>query len=444
MHVAVLPSSSALHAEAAALAASGRLRSGSDLTSPHTFADSLGPDDHAILPYELARDWLVPLTNRCRAGALAAVHLVVTETTPHWDDIGFRVRPWVQGIYFVGPSAPAAPRGTAPAPLLRVPDLAAVIAAAERAAFAVSELPTAFPPKIQIETTAHCGLDCPFCPKSWQEPDRTRMSEALFERILRECGEGRPDSIELYLNGDPLTDPRLESLADVAKALSPSSLIEIITHERTINPRRAKRLAVSGLDAVFVSVNFTEPTAAEEVRRRLARIAEIRTLFRDNDKHLGVVVLWNLMDAATRAHFVAACAELELPFDRFRATTRMGDVDLDQFAHAERLTASSRFCERPFTKAYVRATGAVLLCCEDWEDRWVLGNVNDTPLAEIWASAVYRERRRSFIEGRLSAPCEGCEYIAPRARASGPGAAPTRAEAAPVAAHAGLGGSSRG
>lgn len=412
MHYAILPVESALYGEAAALARAGKL----SLLDALPSLDALTADDFVVLHAALVAPWLGALTDRCRGGLLGAIRIVVESSPPPWERIGFRVRPWVQSIHLLGDhNLVEARAATTPAPLVQSTSLAAVLEDFTRPAFRPEEIPTAFPPKIQIETTAFCAVDCPFCPISTRETrDRTRMTDALFAHIIGECSAGRPDTIELYLNGDPLTDPRMEHLADVAKAANPTSLIEIITHERSITRKRAPALAASGLDAVFVSVNIEAAVDLAAMRARLERVAALREVFLARGKQLVVVTLANLLEASRLAQFEAIAAELGVPVERFRATARMGDVDLAHFAvGGAARTPAARVCERPFTKAYVRATGDVLLCCEDWNDRWVMGNVAVTPLAEIWASALYRARRRALLDGRLEAPCAGCEYAGP-------------------------------
>lgn len=407
MRHVVLAAGSPLAAEASDLASRGALTR----LDPGPGIEHLGPHDFVVLEVAAAPRWLDAMTERCRAGRLGAVRLVSAEGIAAWEPIGFRVRPWVQSIHLVG-TAGTLPPGVAPAPVRRDLDLAAVLADFDRPAFRPEELPTAFPPKLQIETTAYCTIDCPYCPIATRHiRDRTKMGEDLFVRLLDECRVHRPDSLELYLNGDPLTDPRLEHLADLAKAATPTTLVEIITHERSINDVRAQRLAASGLDVVFVSVNFHEPTDEATMRARLGRIAGFRRHFLERGKQLVVVTLMNLLDATARSAFERIQAELGLPYERFRATGRLGDVDLGRFPQAAgRRAPATRVCERPFTKAYVRATGAVLLCCEDWQDKWVLGNVHERPLAEIWTSELYRRHRRNLLSGTPSAPCDGCEY----------------------------------
>ncbi len=405
MHFAIVPTSSSLRARVAPLVATGKLR----LLGSRQEAEALGSADHVLLHVDEVGRWLSPLSERCRGGRLGSIRILIDGVPPPWERIGFRVRPWVQAIHLLG-SQRVHP-GTTPAPLVWSASVEEVLAGWDQPAFRPDELPTVFPPKLQVETTAHCGLACPYCPKPTQAPDRTQMGEDLFRKIMAECGVGQPDSIELYLSGEPLTDPRLEHLADIAKEASPGSLIEIITHERSVTGRRAKRLAESGLDVVFVSVNFHEPTPAVDMRKRLERVARLRELFLARHKQLVIVTLSNLLDDDGRADFEAIATELSLPFERFRATNRLGDVDLSQFpAAATAAPAAPRVCERPFTKAYIRARGDVLLCCEDWNDRWVLGNVAQMPLAAIWSNALYRERRRSLLEGRPAAPCDRCVY----------------------------------
>ena len=219
--------------------------------------------DQALLGVAASVFWLRPLLRRCQQGRLGDVALLADGPLPAASRIGLRCRPWLQGVFLPGLPPPA---GVAPASWVPCGDLAGAIERWGPPRLGFSERPSAFPRSLQLQTTTACRAGCAWCPHSRRSLPERSMEEALFARIVDQCAEQPPDLLELYFHAEPLEDPRLERLADLAKERCPSSLISIVTHERAIAASRARSLASSGLDVVFVSVNITGPELQERLR----------------------------------------------------------------------------------------------------------------------------------------------------------------------------------
>jgi hypothetical protein len=56
------------------------------------------------------------------------------------------------------------------------------------------------------------------------------------------------------------------------------------------------------------------------------------------------------------------------------------------------------FCRIPFEKIEILAGGEVFLCCPGWL-RKPIGNLNETPLLELWKNGVAQEIRQSMYDG---------------------------------------------
>ncbi|MFW6056946.1 MAG: SPASM domain-containing protein [Chloroflexota bacterium] len=54
--------------------------------------------------------------------------------------------------------------------------------------------------------------------------------------------------------------------------------------------------------------------------------------------------------------------------------------------------------------------GDVILCCNDWEHRLVVGNLHITSIRTVWNSERLNNIRRSIVSGqaRSVAPCSAC------------------------------------
>ena len=72
-------------------------------------------------------------------------------------------------------------------------------------------------------------------------------------------------------------------------------------------------------------------------------------------------------------------------------------------------------CNLPFTFAKVDHKGNVFSChCPAWLKRQTpMGNINQTPLKEIWNNQAYQDMRQGFLEGRYDDFCysQSCPYL---------------------------------
>jgi radical SAM protein with 4Fe4S-binding SPASM domain len=66
-------------------------------------------------------------------------------------------------------------------------------------------------------------------------------------------------------------------------------------------------------------------------------------------------------------------------------------------------------CPKVYDRMLIRSDGSVIPCCYDLEGEFVMGNVNSTPLAEIWQGISYNVlRERLKTERRRISLCSTC------------------------------------
>jgi MoaA/NifB/PqqE/SkfB family radical SAM enzyme len=406
----LLPADSRFAAEARELD-----RSGAAVAVPianGTTAEDLvfSPDDQVLVDARLIASCFFPLLARCRSGDLGDLRVLVDGDPSPLARIGLRARPWLRGVHVAENGRATDPSGILPAPISRVRGLREIVENWGPVPLRYAPVPCAFPPKLQIETTTACLARCAYCPKSALPDERSFMDAGLFDRIAAECGDGKPDSIELYFNGEPLLDARLEDLAGRIKRITPESVVSIITGEGALTLERARSLAGCGLDVVFVSVNVVGDPTESDVTRRIAAVASFRDVLGAKGTRLGIVSMGNFMAPATADALRRAAAREGLPLDLFRGTSRVGDVPIERFRRPDD-RPPRRPCERPFTKAYIRYNGDVVLCCEDWRHTRVMGSLTTSTLAEIWTGNAYQDVRRALLARRVPPPCDRCDYV---------------------------------
>ena len=65
-------------------------------------------------------------------------------------------------------------------------------------------------------------------------------------------------------------------------------------------------------------------------------------------------------------------------------------------------------CHYPFYKAYIDWNLDIRLCCHDWKDKIVMGNLREERFDSIWYGKKYNEYR---INQRSKSPCKNCNVI---------------------------------
>ena len=69
-----------------------------------------------------------------------------------------------------------------------------------------------------------------------------------------------------------------------------------------------------------------------------------------------------------------------------------------------------RRCFYPFYTTLIDYNGDVILCPHDWEKKYIVGNVTENTLWNIWTSKKYDTARKMLSKkNRNFSPCDGCD-----------------------------------
>jgi tungsten cofactor oxidoreducase radical SAM maturase len=119
--------------------------------------------------------------------------------------------------------------------------------------------------KLYIEPTTACNLECRTCIRNiWQDPIE-HMSRQTFQRVL----EGIPELPNLKRViftsfGEPLTNPRLLDMIESLRALDMA--VTVGTNGLLLNENIAGELVRLGVDRVMVSIDGGKPETYADVR----------------------------------------------------------------------------------------------------------------------------------------------------------------------------------
>ena len=232
---------------------------------------------------------------------------------------------------------------------------------------------------VELEVNSMCNRKCSYCPNVTDKRPLGYMEEALFEKIIQELAEidfsGR---VSYHFYGEPLLDKRLPRMVEYTKKHVPNSDTEIYSNGDFLTLDLFRDYIRRGLD--------------------LFLITQHDNLMPDNLQHI--------LDNATPAekkHIVIRFVKDRYLINRSGLITTLGTV-------VEPLKTP---CDWPLTSMVITMNGNVVLCCNDYYETEVIGNVADTSLREVWTDPRFDQFRRALAKGdrTVSKLCHECDYV---------------------------------
>jgi MoaA/NifB/PqqE/SkfB family radical SAM enzyme len=118
---------------------------------------------------------------------------------------------------------------------------------------------------IDIETASICDLACPHCFREYVvTPDKV-MSLELYTKIINEIDRLKVPSVKLNWRGEPLLNPNLVKMIELAKNAEVLD-VSINTNATRLDERKAKDIINSGLDQIIFSFDGGTKKTYEKFR----------------------------------------------------------------------------------------------------------------------------------------------------------------------------------
>ena len=228
---------------------------------------------------------------------------------------------------------------------------------------------------VNIETTSHCNIKCPYCPVNVVDRGRHLMEEWLFHKIIDELAAfGFKGRVSPHFYGEPLLDARLPALSAYVRRKLPPVNIIVHTNGTRLNAKSFHTLVDHGVTG-FVITNHLG-LASKQISGLLSGLGEAdrrRIRFLDIDE----TPLFNR----------SGLVEPKIP-RRFKRCHYLSD------------------------EIAISYQGNVL-CTNDYLERHAFGNVRHETLLDIWHSPTFvdvrRQVRRGVFELEMCRKCvNGC------------------------------------
>jgi len=261
------------------------------------------------------------------------------------------------------------------------------------------------PNEISLETLALCNAACTFCPYPTIERKGTKMPDELLDRLLTEMeGFPNPFIIAPFKLNEPLLDSRLIPMCERINDRIPQAYLRIFTNGSPLTVEKARQIALlRNVRHLWVSLNAIDASDYEAVMGlKFAQTSKrLDDLHRMDFPHPVVLSKVGGPDERFRMY-------CHWRWPKFQAVVIKKDAWID-YTDPQIAEIPDTPCSRWFELS-VMATGKVALCCMD-EGKFVIGDVNEHSLLDIYNQPFWRDRREQML-GRKSVPdpCSRCSY----------------------------------
>jgi len=296
-----------------------------------------------------------------------------------------------------------------------------------------------YPYWLVIDPCNYCTLNCPFCPTGQKRDVRWKGKLNLddFKSIIDKLGPYLIH-VDLVNWGEPLLNEQIFDMVRYAKQYH--SDIKIDTNLNHLDEDSAKRLVLSGLDKIVVSIDgLTEETyskyrrggnfqvAMDNLKLLIKKRKELKMtkpyitwqflVFRHNEHEIDKVIRMGKKLGVDHVGIVKAFIGDKdwIPLNPNYSNYNVEEIDNDfTFNHFK--SPLDLFCSWPWEAIAINPNGSVSPCCSVEEEKDDFGNIFDQPLEELWNDETYQIARNYIRDKNQNITgdkyiCVGCRHL---------------------------------
>lgn len=264
------------------------------------------------------------------------------------------------------------------------------------------------------------------------------MSREVFYKIIDEIkAYNGVDTGVLYHGGEPFLNKNIFEMISVLKSMG-VTFVKTVTNGTLLSDKMLARIVDSGLDSIGFSIDGLNPKENNRIRKGCDYFQVVQTIkkllslkrgrkSRRPEVHIANVQIPKEEDirlgkkVSTPKYILDGFPEFEGEI-KFKNTYMLKWPGFDlsnQYKLVEPDTRgdslSPNYCDDVVEIITFRWNGDVVPCCYDITSEYVIGNIMEQSLAEIWNNEKYREIRRCIHLRRYMSLCIDCPKIRPQA-----------------------------
>lgn len=275
-------------------------------------------------------------------------------------------------------------------------------------------IPLQTPYTVFLDPSNLCNFKCKFCATHSSNEShivkKQNMNFGLYKKIIDDISEF-PDKIKVLRltgTGEPTINKKLPEMIKYAKQKNVADFIEIVTNGSLLNPELNRKLVDSGIDRIRISVEALNENDYKEIAGVDINFKDFINNIDDLYKNKGNCNIYiKTVDSAIKSKedkkffyklFGDKCDQMFIDnviplWSDFDEINKFFDIK-NNGLHGQQVQ-NIRVCPFIFYSFVINSDGSITCCCADWKHEFILGNVKDKSVKEIWNS---RELRKFWID----------------------------------------------
>ena len=240
--------------------------------------------------------------------------------------------------------------------------------------------------EIEFESTAYCNRKCNYCPNVEYErfgaDENFLMKQEVFETLINQLVDLRfTGLISPHLYGEPLSDHRILSWSKFIKEKLPKSRLKIVTNGDFLNKDNFRDFIAAGVDIFYISKH------SKQLKK------PCRQMLEDLDQKI------------FKKHILVQDFFTDFNQNQSMFTNRGGLVELKKEIQ-KKPPVNCSYSTYPVINVF----GDLILCCQDFDNNYVFGNIMDRTLKDIWFDKRNIELRKRIYDYKFDLKiCKDCK-----------------------------------
>jgi len=276
------------------------------------------------------------------------------------------------------------------------------------------------PFNLVIETSNFCNARCAMCPYQTMKRPKKIMDETVFNKVVERIKKEKLSINKVFFSGmgEPLSDPHLiERIAVIKKLGLP---IRLYTNGFFLTAKISRQLVDLKVDEINISFNGATPKEYHQImnldfKKTVANIDALLKIKKENHSPKPVLQISSIVIEKNKQNIKKHIQNWQ---DKVASVT----VSLaHQWGGGVGIT--SQFQTQNPKKVYpcrslwhtfvIDSQGNFVLCCRDYESKYVLGNIATHSFADIQKSETLKNFRRQHLKyapDKLPKICQKCNF----------------------------------
>ena len=271
--------------------------------------------------------------------------------------------------------------------------------------FKSRDLAPVFPEHVHVETSSICNAKCIMCGYSVMKRPKGIMSAKLFDTVRSQLRDNGVKQVTLQFYGEPLLDKKIFSRIVALK--KSKMLVSINTNASLLDQDNGRKLIEAGLDRLNISFDGYSRETYNKIRINLD-YDKVKNNIRE------FIALKKKLGTGPKTKITFVClkenvAEIK-PFIKYWqnkvnhvdisfASNWAGQIQVNGWEAVNR-DVSRNPCKSLWKELIITQSGKVVICCNDFDAKDPMGDLNKESVAAIWNSEKYKNYRRLHHEGQ--------------------------------------------